>query len=367
MVASVVLFAVVLFGTTAFDPCMGRQLQHAPVPEVVVDGWIEGRATWYNSPWVGACGYGRLDHYQFGYDAIAAMANVMPEYPGSCGRCFEIKCRGFQAVSADGSINLNRYNACYDTNHSIIIKVTDTCPCDGNANWCCGDMPHFDLGIDAFSRLASAGQGIIGLYYRSVPCEAVDHNGSYTTAQEQELQKDLALGADPNIFMGGNIGIGWMKSIYLDSNQAMYTYNSSLVNFSDGSVAICDTYTQYGGFDFHTGPAKPTVSTFAVSKAVEFWALTGDGTPDMAFRVANLMEGSCQNDVHLSNGVTGDTQGQWSRFYFDLSKFGCTGKITIQDLNRVQWENRGSSNVSLCVNDIRLVPADQQSAVASAG
>lgn len=220
MVASVVLFAVVLFGTTAFDPCMGRQLQHAPVPEVVVDGWIEGRATWYNSPWVGACGYGRLDHYQFGYDAIAAMANVsatssthsdvqkstsisrnaflllvdtqvMPEYPGSCGRCFEIKCRGFQAVSADGSINLNRYNACYDTNHSIIIKVTDTCPCDGNANWCCGDMPHFDLGIDAFSRLASAGQGIIGLYYRSVPCEAVDHNGSYTTAQEQELQKDL--------------------------------------------------------------------------------------------------------------------------------------------------------------------------------
>lgn len=120
-------------------------------------------------------------------------------------------------------------------------------------------------------------------------------------------------------------------------------------------------------FDFHTGPAKPTVSTFAVSKAVEFWALTGDGTPDMAFRVANLMEGSCQNDVHLSNGVTGDTQGQWSRFYFDLSKFGCTGKITIQDLNRVQWENRGSSNVSLCVNDIRLVPADQQSAVASAG
>lgn len=44
----------------------------------------------------------------------------------------------------------------------------------GNEKWCCGDMPHFDLGKAAFARLASNGKGIIGLKWRPVPCAAAD-------------------------------------------------------------------------------------------------------------------------------------------------------------------------------------------------
>jgi hypothetical protein len=47
--------------------------------------------------------------------AVAAMPDVFPDYAGSCGRCYEIKCRGIQAVAADGSVNLDRQDACYDT------------------------------------------------------------------------------------------------------------------------------------------------------------------------------------------------------------------------------------------------------------
>jgi hypothetical protein len=335
-----------------------------PVPEIKVDGWIEGRATWYSSPWVGGCGYGHLDNYPFKSNAIAAMPDVMPEYPGSCGRCFEIKCRGIQAISADGSVNLNRMNACYDTNKTIVIKITDTCPCDGNQKWCCGDMPHFDLGLNAFARLSQPGEGIIGLYWRPIPCDAAFEGNTATQQQYDEMNNILAAGADPNVFMDGNIGIGWIKTIYGDANRAMYTYNPSLKNFSDGSVALCDSYQQYGGFDFHTGPDKSQVLTFSESKAVEFWSLTSDGVPDVAFRVANLMKGSCKNDIHLKDGVTGDTNGQWSRFYFSLSAFDCTGTVTIGDLNRIQWENRSNSNVSLCIKNIRLLPKDYSAASA---
>lgn len=40
------------------------------------EGWIDGRATWFEHPWTGSCGYGKLDTYQFGNDAVAAMPDV---------------------------------------------------------------------------------------------------------------------------------------------------------------------------------------------------------------------------------------------------------------------------------------------------
>lgn len=38
-------------------------------------------------------------------------------------RCYEVKCRGIQAISAEGSVNLDRHDVCYDTGKSIIIKI----------------------------------------------------------------------------------------------------------------------------------------------------------------------------------------------------------------------------------------------------
>ena len=91
------------------------------------------------------------------------MPDVFPDYRGSCGRCYEIKCRGIQAISADGSVNLDRSDACLDTTTSIIIKIVDTCPCNGNEKWCCGDMPHFDLSDRAFQRVSRREGGCVGV------------------------------------------------------------------------------------------------------------------------------------------------------------------------------------------------------------
>lgn len=91
-------------------------------------------------------------------------------YASSCGRCFEVKCRGTQITSGDGSVNVDRSTACIDENKSIIIKIVDTCPCNGNEKWCCGDQNHFDLGQKAFEKASLMEKNIdssahLGVFY----------------------------------------------------------------------------------------------------------------------------------------------------------------------------------------------------------
>lgn len=63
-----------------------------------------------------------------------------------------------------------RTEACYDPNKSIIIAITDSCPCSSNQQWCCGDMEHLDLSYVAYDELADRKWGVIGLKYREVEC-----------------------------------------------------------------------------------------------------------------------------------------------------------------------------------------------------
>ena len=59
-------------------------------------------------------------------------------------------------------------NACLGG--SVIVEVTDQCPCVGNERWCCGDKVHFDLSPEAFSRIANTGAGVINTQFRPVTC-----------------------------------------------------------------------------------------------------------------------------------------------------------------------------------------------------
>ena len=61
-------------------PCQ-RAAPSAPSPP-----FLPVRATWFENPYTGSCGYGKLDGCAYGYDAVAAMPDVSPDYPTSCGR-----------------------------------------------------------------------------------------------------------------------------------------------------------------------------------------------------------------------------------------------------------------------------------------
>lgn len=141
--------------------------------------WHQGRATFHGTDaWPihkGSCGYGYLDpEIMSGWD-ITALADMNWDYMGSCGRCYEVKCR--QTWFNDGfGEKLDRTSVCRDASASVVVQVTDTCACYykgnpwSNKRWCCGDMQHFDLSTWAYEKLADKKWGVIGIEFRRVPC-----------------------------------------------------------------------------------------------------------------------------------------------------------------------------------------------------
>ncbi|KAG2491251.1 hypothetical protein HYH03_010458 [Edaphochlamys debaryana] len=104
------------------------------------------------------------------------MPDVSPNYADSCGTCYEVQCNPSTFTDGYGQ-QLDRNSACRDSGASLVFRVTDTCPCVypsnaySNKRWCCGDMPHLDLSIWGFEKLADTSNGVIGIRFRRVPCD----------------------------------------------------------------------------------------------------------------------------------------------------------------------------------------------------
>lgn len=153
-------------------------------------GWKQGRATYYDGPtdyWSiheGSCGYGYLDKDTVtGWD-IAALSDQFESFGGSCGRCYEVKCDPTRIRDNYGA-QFDRHNVCHDASESVVVQVTDSCPCWypgnqwSNKRWCCGDMAHMDLSAWAMGKLADLKWGVIGMQYRRVSCNHQPNKKAY--------------------------------------------------------------------------------------------------------------------------------------------------------------------------------------------
>ncbi|GBF98478.1 U6 snRNA phosphodiesterase [Raphidocelis subcapitata] len=139
--------------------------------------WRPGRATFYgNEPWYwdihhGSCGFGYMwPDQSTGWD-VAALADTHPNYSGSCGRCYEVRCDPRPVRDGYGE-TLDRSRVCHGG--SVVVRTTDTCPCNyagnyySNKRWCCGDQDHFDVSW-----------GVVPIQYRQVDCaHKPDHQAS---------------------------------------------------------------------------------------------------------------------------------------------------------------------------------------------
>lgn len=53
---------------------------------------------------------------------------------------------------------LDRTGVCFNANASVVVRITDTCPCVypnnaySNRRWCCGDMDHLDISGESQGR-----------------------------------------------------------------------------------------------------------------------------------------------------------------------------------------------------------------------
>ncbi|PNH06786.1 hypothetical protein TSOC_006810 [Tetrabaena socialis] len=85
------------------------------------------------------------------------MSDTNWDYSGSCGRCMEVKCDPTTIGDNYGG-RFDRSWACRDNEASVIVQITDTCPCNypsnaySNKRWCCGDEYHLDLSTWAFEK-----------------------------------------------------------------------------------------------------------------------------------------------------------------------------------------------------------------------
>mmetsp|Transcript_32304 Transcript_32304/g.69604 ORF Transcript_32304/g.69604 Transcript_32304/m.69604 type:complete len:628 (+) Transcript_32304:230-2113(+) len=163
--------AVALFGALSQVALAASVPVSSPaIDQLDITGWTRGRMTFYGrdgySIHDGACHYGGIPHPYY----VAALSDWWPEYINSayehnkCGHCFEVQC----------DPNGRSYCRQDRLNTSIIVRVTDRCPCHhenpSNKRWCCGDMPHFDVSHEAFGELASHTGGWVYLQWREIQC-----------------------------------------------------------------------------------------------------------------------------------------------------------------------------------------------------
>lgn len=90
-----------------------------------------------------------------------------------CGKCVEIRCVQGRYRGLDGAM-YGRKSVCYDTNKSIIVQITDSCPelhpNPTNRVFCNITHRHFDLSFWAFGLLAPHKYGVVDAKFRFVPC-----------------------------------------------------------------------------------------------------------------------------------------------------------------------------------------------------
>ena len=74
---------------------------------------------------------------------VAALADVLQLYPESCGSCIEIRCNPAVITDNYGDV-LDRTKACFNSSASLVVRVTGTCPCEGDSKLVCPDLMHLD-------------------------------------------------------------------------------------------------------------------------------------------------------------------------------------------------------------------------------
>ena len=202
------------------------------------DGWYSGRATFfgasdelvstferirgpgsYGDLHYGSCGYFnkpqgiekiRPQDLPFDQTYAAAAADVNPDFPGSCGRCYEIRCKQgvvpkdftdasgamvpfktqdhFYMPKYDTSLKDgqgrtwpgNPWEAeglqgavCWSNTSTTWVRIVDSCPPNPNSPWCAAasTVAHFDLSYWAFEKLAHPLYGVMPIEFRPIDCD----------------------------------------------------------------------------------------------------------------------------------------------------------------------------------------------------
>jgi hypothetical protein len=52
-----------------------------------------------------------------------------PDYSSSCGKCKEVRCKPMRFADLYGQVLDRKDGVCYNLYASVVVMITDTCPC----------------------------------------------------------------------------------------------------------------------------------------------------------------------------------------------------------------------------------------------
>lgn len=357
------------------------------------ESWRVGRATFYgNEPWAwsiheGSCGFGYLwEDEPLGWD-VAALPDVHYEFAGSCGKCYEVACAGID-FKDNYDNHLDRSSVCYNPDQSVVVRITDTCPCNyvtnaySNKRWCCGDMDHFDLSVWAFEKLADKKWGVIGLKYRPVPCDYVPANPAPPIAEPfppeysrrpstrpwwlpragQSSADALPPGTTPPGSVPSELYDGEIRSPFWEKSwnaQRVYGWAGP-----SGGEAFCANIAGSGALGF-TSPG----TLFDNHVSLEMWVRTQEGVPKLRFQLKGT-QGEC-GMVGLNDLQSAGENNGYSRYTIYLGLFdfgahharvtafasdfkGCGGNTAV-DIQDLYIRNDQREAQFVCIDNVKLI------------
>eukprot|EP00882_Tetradesmus_deserticola_P029331 GHRQ01032846.1.p1 GENE.GHRQ01032846.1~~GHRQ01032846.1.p1 ORF type:complete len:418 (+),score=138.10 GHRQ01032846.1:407-1660(+) len=398
---------------------------------VLGQDWKLGRATYFGAPLefsktfdpyrgkgsfgilkFGSCGFTDTmpngDTYlSFARDAVAASADTNPDYPGSCGRCYAMRCKEGLVKDNDGGPlkkdaifylpKVSRtlkdtygrkwpgnpaeaagelYTKCWNSSREITVRITDTCPCtqvlpDGapgvkkggevrKQQVCCGGkagIAHFDLSYWAYEKLAHPLSGRVMLEYRPVNCETGKPLSTFVPGY---ISKDV-------IYSNG-VKAGWDWFPYFASYKRLAVPGVT----PSKTAATCVDLAENGGLSFHVKQGYlPGYQPFAGVTAIQLTLKANPksnsrdqtATPknepvDLKFFLHNFeTKKFCNSDVrtgqHMTKRLSADG---WFQFTIPLSAFKCDydGALPHQ-LDRIDLQNTKVQHASFCLGELRLL------------
>eukprot|EP01025_Chloroclados_australasicus_P051783 TRINITY_DN60354_c0_g1_i1.p1 TRINITY_DN60354_c0_g1~~TRINITY_DN60354_c0_g1_i1.p1 ORF type:complete len:176 (-),score=11.77 TRINITY_DN60354_c0_g1_i1:151-678(-) len=168
-------------------------------------------------------------------------------------------------------------------------------------------------------------QGVIGLSYRSVPCNVDDK----VTGNVASLR----------VYAQGDVGHGWFVDKFEYSNFNLHTEGKS-----QGEQAFCGTFQENGGVNFRTSQGtQPSVSS---QQKLQVWIKTDD-LSKVVFTIKS--EESSTREVNASQFDVEQQEGEWYLLSISLENFDI---IDVANVDSIILQYTGNSNVSLCVQTL---------------
>lgn len=195
------------FAFTAMAMLGGVTSQYtATTPFAVARSSNYGKTDQFRSDWsTGTCRCWGPDSYRPNipcFDKVNTPSHITAvdtsgmSFSQTCGTCLLVTC--INGVTRGLPWSEYPYPGCKPGNNSVVVTISDSCPCLQNASnnkWCCQDksrgVRHLDLSTPAFTQIAEEEAGVVDILVQQIDCPDDSVTGVSWSSWEQKYGQSI--------------------------------------------------------------------------------------------------------------------------------------------------------------------------------